>query len=41
MVKYYMGATITVGGWSFCGGTVTLRLHRNPHGNLIEGGLSQ
>ena len=35
-----MGATITVGGWSFCGGTVTLRLHRNPQGNLKKSMIS-
>ena len=35
-----MGATITVGGWAFCGGTVTLRLHRNPQGNLKESMIS-
>jgi hypothetical protein len=26
--------------FALCGGTVTLRLHRNPNGNLKKGGLS-
>ena len=32
----FLGVTKVVGGWPSSEGTVTLRLHRNPQGNLLE-----